>query len=348
MALMGIGAVMVLSASAIPDFIKQADPFATALPQAVWALAGVAVLAVTARCDWRIFRRLAPLLYVVVALLLILVLVPGIGIEAGGSARWLRLAPGLPTIHPAEIAKVTTVLAIAALVESGRARVRTVKGSFTVATVIALPLLLVLAEPDLGTASILAVGGLAAYFVAGAPFRFLVPVVVLGALAAAVALSFNDYQAARITTWLDPWSDPQGAGFHTIQGFIGIARGGLTGVGLGAGEQAASLYLPNAQNDYIFAVIAEETGLAGALLVSGLFLTVVLRGLVIASRAPSVTGVPLPFVSAGGSSLLVLSVAAGILLAISREQGDGRVPLASIAVAAVRRAPVKAQILRGR
>jgi cell division protein FtsW len=378
MALMGIGAVMVLSASAIPDFIKQADPFATALPQAVWTLAGLALLTVTARVDWRLVRRLAPLLYAVVVVLLVLVLIPGVGIEAGGSSRWLRLAPGLPTIHPAEIAKIATVLAIAALVDTGRARVRTVQGSLTVAGVIALPLLLVLAEPDLGTASILAVGGLAAYFVAGAPFRFLVPAVALGVLAAAVALSLNDYQAARITAWLDPWSDPQGAGFHTIQGFIGIARGGLTGVGLGAGEQAASLYLPNAQNDYIFAVIAEETGLAGSLLVSGLFLAVVLRGLVIASRAPSrfasiaaagitaaigfqafanigvvtglfpVTGVPLPFVSAGGSSLLVLSVAAGILLAISREQGDGRVPLASIAVAAARRAPVKAQILRGR
>jgi cell division protein FtsW len=377
-ALMGIGAVMVLSASAIPDFLRRADPFATAAPQAAWTLAALAVLVVGSRLDWRIYRSLATLFYIVACVLLVLVLVPGLGIEAGGSARWLRLAPGLPTIHPAEFAKPATVLFLAMLIESGRARVTTLRGTVIIALAAGLPLLLVLAAPDLGTASVLAVGAAVAYFIGGAPLRVIAPAAVLGALVVALALSVNDYQAARITAWLDPWSDPQGAGFHTIQGFIGIARGGLTGVGLGAGEQAASLYLPNAYNDYIFAVIAEETGLAGSLFVIGLFLLIIVRGLRIALRAPSrfaaitaagitaaigfqafanigvvtglfpVTGVPLPFVSAGGSSLLVFSAAVGILLSIGREEGDGLVPVGAIAVPALRRTPLAPHLRRGR
>lgn len=364
---MGIGTVMVLSASAIPDFLRRADPFATAVPQTAWTLAALLVLLVSSRLDWRIYRSLATLLYAVACIGLVLVLVPGLGIEAGGSARWLRLAPGLPTIHPAEFAKPATVLFLAMLIDSGRARIGTLQGTAIIGLAVGVPLLLVLAEPDLGTASVLAIGAAAAYFIAGAPLRVIAPAAVLGGLVVVAALSMNDYQAARITAWLDPWSDPQGAGFHTIQGFIGIARGGLTGVGLGAGEQAASLYLPNADNDYIFAVIAEETGLAGSLLVIGLFLLVIVRGLRIALRAPSrfaaitatgitaaigfqafanigvvtglfpVTGVPLPFVSAGGSSLLVFSAAVGILLSIGREEGDGLVPVGAIAVPASRR-----------
>lgn len=377
-ALMGIGAVMVLSASAISDFLRRADPFATALPQAVWTIAALVVLFVSARIDWRVYRSLAPLFYIVACVGLVLVLVPGIGIETGGSARWLRLAPGLPTIHPAEFAKPATILFLAMLIESGRVRVTTLRGTALVGLAVGAPLLLVLAEPDLGTASVLAVGAAVAYFIAGAPLRVIIPAAVLGALVVATALSLNEYQAARVATWLDPWSDPQGAGFHTIQGFIGIARGGLTGVGLGAGEQAASLYLPNADNDYIFAVITEETGLLGSLLVIALFLILIVRGLRIALRAPSrfaaisaagitaaigfqafanigvvtglfpVTGVPLPFVSAGGSSLLVFSAAVGILLSIGREEGDGLVPVAAIAVPAARRSPHAPRLRRGR
>jgi cell division protein FtsW len=377
-ALMGIGAVMVLSASAIPDFLRRADPFATAVPQAAWTLAALAVLFIGSRLDWRIYRSLATLFYIVACVGLILVLVPGLGIESGGSARWLRLAPGLPTIHPAEFAKPATVLFLAMLIESGRARVATLRGTLIIGFAAGFPLLLVLAAPDLGTASVLAVGAAVAYFIGGAPLRVIAPAAVLGVLVVALALSVNDYQAARITAWLDPWSDPQGAGFHTIQGFIGIARGGLTGVGLGAGEQAASLYLPNADNDYIFAVIAEESGLAGSLLVIGLFLLIIVRGLRISLRAPSrfaaitaagitaaigfqafanigvvtglfpVTGVPLPFVSAGGSSLLVFSAAVGILLSIGREEGDGLVPVGAIAVPALRRTPLAPHLRQGR
>jgi cell division protein FtsW len=375
---MGIGAVMVLSASAIPDFLRQADPFATAMPQALWTLTGLGVLFLVSRFDWRLYHRLAVAIYAIACLSLVLVLVPGLGIEVGGSARWLRLAAGLPTFHPAELAKPATVLMLAFLVERGTVQISTFRGALSIGLTVGLPLLLVLAEPDLGTAAVLAVAGLTAYLIAGAPIRYIAAAAVGGLLVVALALSLNEYQAARITAWLDPWSDPQGAGFHTIQGFIGIARGGVTGVGLGAGEQAASLYLPNADNDYIFAVIAEETGLLGASVVISLFLVVVSRGLYIALRAPNrftaitaagitaaigfqafanigvvtgllpVTGVPLPFVSAGGSSLLVFSAAVGILLSISRETGDGTVRIGSIATPPRHQRVPPPRLLRGR
>jgi cell division protein FtsW len=377
-ALMGIGAVMVLSASAIPEFLRRDDPFATAMPQALWTLAGLGVIFLASRFDWRLYRRLAVPIYVIACIGLVLVLVPGIGIEAGGSARWLRLVPGLPTFHPAELAKPATVLMLAFLVERGTVQITTFRGALSIGLMVGLPILLVLAEPDLGTAVVLAVAGAVAYLIAGAPIRYIATAAIAGLLVVAFALSLNDYQAARISAWLDPWSDPQGAGFHTIQGFIGIARGGLTGVGLGAGEQAASLYLPNADNDYIFAVIAEETGLLGASVVIFLFLVVVSRGLYIALRAPSrfaaitaagitaaigfqafanigvvtglfpVTGVPLPFVSAGGSSLLVFSAAIGILLSISRETGDGTVRIGSIATPPRHQRVALPRLLRGR
>jgi cell division protein FtsW len=354
LALMGIGGVMVLSASALSDFARTADPFATALPQTLWIFCAIAVLFVASRCSPTLLYRIALPLYVAAVVGLLLVLVPGIGIEVGGSARWLRLAPGLPTIHPAELAKPAVVLFLAALFTDGRVDPRSSRGLLVFATVAGLPLLLTLLEPDLGTGSVIGVAALVTYFAAGGSLRHLIPAAAGAVLLAALFLSINEYQAARIHTWLDPWSDPQGAGFHTIQGLIAIARGGLTGVGLGQGEQAASLYLPNADNDYIYAVIAEETGLLGALAVSLLFLLFIGRGLQIASRASDrfgsvaaagisgaigfqafanigvvtglipVTGIPLPFVSAGGSSLLVLAGAAGLLLAVSREQLPAR------------------------
>lgn len=354
LALMAIGTVMVLSASALSDFARTADPFATAIPQAAWAICAVIVLLVASRLPITLLRAIALPLYITACIGLILVLIPGIGIENGGSARWLRLAPGLPTIHPAELAKPAVILLLASLYGDGRVDARSGRGFIIFGGVASLPLLLTLLEPDLGTSAVIGVAALATYFAAGGSFRHLLPAIALVVIAASGFLLVNDYQAARIAAWRDPFADPQGAGFHAIQGLIAIARGGLTGVGLGQGEQAASLYLPNADNDYIYAVIAEETGLVGALLVSGLFLLLVGRGLLVAARSSSrfgsvtaagisaaigfqafanigvvtgllpVTGVPLPFVSAGGSSLLVLAGAAGLLLAVSRERLPGR------------------------
>jgi cell division protein FtsW len=191
-------------------------------------------------------------------------------------------------------------------------------------------------------------------FAAGASVLWLASLVPVAVAALAFVISSNAYQRARIVGFLDPWSDPQGLGFHTIQGLLALGLGGVFGSGLGSSLQVAGLYLPNAWNDFIFAIIGEELGFAGGLLVIVLFLIVGYRGLRIALGAPDtfggllaagitviivvqafvnigvvlallpVTGITLPFVSAGGSSLIVSLAAVGILLSVSRETAPRR------------------------
>jgi cell division protein FtsW len=209
-------------------------------------------------------------------------------------------------------------------------------------------------EPDLGTSAVVAGAALVLFFAAGANLVMLVSIVPVALAAAAYVISTNAYQRARIIGFIDPWSDPRGLGFHTIQGLLALGLGGVLGSGLGSSVQVSGLYLPNAWNDFIFAIIGEELGFAGGLLVIVLFLIVAYRGLRVALGAPDtfggllaagitvfialqafvnigvvvsllpVTGITLPFVSAGGSSLTVSLAAVGILLSISRESAPRR------------------------
>ncbi len=207
---------------------------------------------------------------------------------------------------------------------------------------------LVFREPDLGTTIVIAVTGLTMFFVAGANLLHLAGLGVAAVSAIAMA-GLRDYQVERIHAWLDPWSDPQGIGFHTIQGLLALGLGGVLGTGLGESRLAGGLYLPNASNDFIFAIIGEEFGLLGAAIVIALFLVLGYQGIRTALSAPDtfgallaagitawlclqafinigvvvalfpVTGITLPFISAGGSSLVISFAAVGILLAVSRE-----------------------------
>ncbi|HJR51578.1 MAG TPA: FtsW/RodA/SpoVE family cell cycle protein, partial [Gemmatimonadales bacterium] len=207
---------------------------------------------------------------------------------------------------------------------------------------------LVFKEPDLGTTSVITVTAFAMLFVAGARLRHFAALGMLG-LVVVVAVGLRSYQLARIHAWLDPWADPLGKGFHTIQGLLALGLGGPFGAGLGESRLAGGLFLPNASNDYIFAIVGEEFGFVGAILVIGLFVVLGYAGVRTALRAPDtfgallaagitawlclqafiniavvvalipVTGITLPFISAGGSSLTISFAAIGILLSISRE-----------------------------
>jgi cell division protein FtsW len=222
--------------------------------------------------------------------------------------------------------------------------------------IIALPVIgLVFKEPDLGTTIVITLTAFTMFFVAGASLRLFAVLIGGGAAAVGLVLTgalsglLKDYQMERIRTFLDPWADPLGTGFHTIQGLLALGLGGLFGSGLGESKLAGGLYLPNAWNDFIFAIIGEEFGFIGAGLVVGLFVLLAYAGIRTALRAPDtfgallaagitawlcyqafinigvvvallpVTGITLPFISAGGSSLLVSFAAAGVLLSISRE-----------------------------
>jgi cell division protein FtsW len=352
--LVAIGILMVYSSSAIRGYIIADDTLAYVGPQALWVVLGGIALVVTSRLDYRYWRVLSIPLYGIALVLLVLVLLPGVGRVVGGAARWLALGP-LPPVHPAEFAKLALVIYLAHWLATRGQRVSGFRTGILPFLVITLPIvLLVVREPDLGTSAVLLGAATVMLFSAGANVLWLAALAPAAVAGIGWVISSNAYQRARIVGFLDPWSDPQGLGFHTIQGLLALALGGVVGSGLGSSLQVAGLYLPNAWNDFIFAIIGEELGFAGGLLVIVLFLIVGYRGMRVALGAPDtfggllaagitvvivvqafvnigvvlallpVTGITLPFVSAGGSSLIVSLAAVGILLSVSRETAPRR------------------------
>ncbi len=348
LALTLLGIAMVYSASGIRALDTLDDPRYYLTWQAVWAAIGLVGMLAAMRVDYHRYRVIAGPLIVLVAILLILVLVPGVGVRAGGAARWLRVGP--VGLQPAELAKLALILYGAAWLggrrtEIGRPAV-ILPFFFVVATLAGL----IVAEPDLGTTIVLVAIAMTMYFVAGARVRVFAAFAGLAAvLGLAVAIE-QPYRLQRFLTFLDPWSDPQGSGFQTIQSLYGLALGGLFGEGLGAGREKFG-FLPAPYTDSIFAVLGDELGLAGTLAVIVLFFVIGYRGIRIALRAPDatgallaagittwlvfqawvnmavvaslvpMTGITLPFISYGGSSLCVGLIAVGILLNIGRESG---------------------------
>jgi len=353
-----LGIAMVFSASGMRALDTLDDPRYFLAWQSVWAVIGLAGMLVAARVDYHRYRAVAlPLLALSVALL-VLVLVPGVGTRAGGAARWLRAGP--VGLQPAELAKLALILYLAAWLSSRRERVTSAQVMIAFLAISASVAGLVFAEPDLGTAIVVAAIALAMYFVAGARLRVFGALALLAVVLGLAAAAAQPYRLQRILTFLDPWSDPRGAGFQTIQSLYGLALGGVFGEGLGAGREKFG-FLPAPYTDSIFAVLGDELGLAGTLGVILLFLVIAYRGVRIALRAPDptgaliasgvtvwivfqawvnmgvvaslvpMTGITLPFISYGGSSLCVGLIAMGILLNVGRQ--------ASHAPASVPRAP---------
>lgn len=342
-----LGLVMILSASSVSSFARYGSSFLFFRKQALWALIGLVGFLFFARLDYRKLKGFGYLSFAASIVLLVAVLVPGIGITAGGSARWI--GAGSFSLQPSELAKLALVL-FAADVFSRKDESSLRQFSHT-----ALPMLpslavlafLVMAQPDLGTTVILGTVGFGMLFVAGAPFAYLLPVGVGGMGIAGIAAVAEPYRRARLLAFLDPWKDPLEGGYHTIQSLIALGSGGFFGVGLGASRQKW-LYVPNAHTDFIYAILGEEIGLLGTLVVLGLFAFLAYLGIRIARSAPDrfgmliasgitiwmasqalvnmgavtatlpVTGVPLPLVSFGGSSLVITLIAIGILTSIAK------------------------------
>ena len=348
--LVGIGVLMVFSASAMNSLMKSNDAYGAGGKQLVYAIIGACFMYIFSATDYRRWRSLAPFAMLTAIALLIAVLIPGVPTEAG-LRRSLSVGP--ISIHAAEAAKFALILFLADLLaRRGHEIGKTFETMLAPLLAIGLSVLLVLVEPDLGTASILGLIGFSLLFVAGVPLRWVLAPGI-GAAAVAIALMFtNGYQAARLGGFSDPFSDPTGSTYQTLQGLIAMAVGGPLGSGLGSSQQLGGINVPYAWNDYIFAVIGEEAGLLGMLIVITCFMAIALRGLRTARRAPDtygaliatgivvwisgqafvniavvlalmpVTGVPLPLVSQGGSSLIVLMAAIGLLLSVSRETMD--------------------------
>ncbi|MFI5226375.1 MAG: putative lipid II flippase FtsW [Candidatus Limnocylindrales bacterium] len=349
-ALVAIGVLMVYSSSAMSSYLADDDSFKIVGPQVVWAAVGLVAMVVVSRIDYRYWRLASVPLYVMaLGLLAVVVFVPSLNYVVGGSARFLRIGP-LPLFHPAEFAKLALVVYLAHWFAKRGTSVRGFWRGTVVFLVITVPVVgLVLREPDLGTSAVLGLTAFALFFVAGANLFHLLALGGAALAAVATVIASHPYQLTRIKAFLDPWSDPAGAGFHTIQGLMALALGGVLGAGLGESRLAGGLFLPNAYNDFIFAIIGEEFGLIGGGLVIILFVVVAYQGIRTALAAPDtfgallaagitawiciqafinigvvvalvpVTGITLPFVSAGGSSLAITLTAVGILLAVSRE-----------------------------
>ena len=351
--LSSLGLLMVYSSSGINALLQVSDPFAVVGPQAFWAILGAVVLVVCMRLDYRYLRLISIPAYVFALILLVVVLLPPIGpihpVEVGGSTRWLEIGP-LPRMHPAEIAKMALVIYLAHwLAKRGTKASSLFNGLIPFLLITGPVLFLVFLEPDLGTMGVLTLTAFTMFFVAGGSLWQLALVVPAGIAALAFFVSHSAYQMARVQAFLDPWADPQGIGFHTVQGLLAIGTGGVLGIGLGESRQPGQLHLPAAQTDFVYAVLSQELGFIGGVLVIGLYLLLAYRGIRVALRAPDtfgallavgitawlvlqafinigvvvvlipITGITLPFVSQGGSSLLVSLAAVGVLLSISRE-----------------------------
>jgi cell division protein FtsW len=347
-ALAAIGILMVYSSSAMKAFLQRDDTFAIVGPQIQWAALGMVAMVAMMRIDYRWLRVASVPLFAIGIVGLILVFVPQLNVVVGGSMRWLKVGP-LPAVHPAEFMKLALVIYLAHWFAKRGGGVRSLWGGTLPFLVITGPVvLLVLLEPDLGTSSVLAFTAFTMFFLAGANLIHLAGIAA-AAVPAVLLLLLRGYQMDRISAWIDPWKDQTGLGFHSVQGYLALALGGLVGAGLGESRLAGGLFLPNASNDFIFAIIGEEFGLLGAGLVILLFLVFGYLGIRTSLGAPDtfgallaagitgwiciqafiniavvvglipVTGIPLPFVSAGGSSLIISFAAIGILLSVSRE-----------------------------
>ena len=348
MALTAIGIVMVYSASSVRSYFSSADPAAQGMEQIVWAGIGLTGLLVASRVDFRHLRYLAIPIFVITLVLLALVLVPGIGSEFNGSRRWI-VVPGVGSLQPAEFAKLAVVLYLAHWLDRRGTEARSLwNGLVPFGLLLAPGFVLIAMEPDLGTAGVYVIAAGSVFFMAGANLFYLSAIGSAVLAGAWLMVSSTSYQLERIQTFLDPFRDPLDAGYNTVQALFALGLGGITGLGLGESKQKY-LYLPAPSTDFIFAIIGEEWGLIGTLTIVALFVVIAYQGYRIAINAPDtfsgllacgittwlvvqalinmmvvtallpVTGIPLPFISAGGSALTINLAAVGILLSISRE-----------------------------
>ena len=342
-----VGLMMVLTASSVSAFDTYGSSWHIARLQFLWVMAGAVICFGVSRVDYRRWRKLAVPMLVVCVSLLVLVLVPGVGVKVNGARRWFALGP--LHLQPSELAKIALVLFLANLLDRRVRRMDdwrvTVRPTLAVFSVIAVLLML---EPNLGTTLVMGIVVLAMLFAAGAPVRPLAIVAISGGAVASLLAVAAPYRMARVMAFLDPWATYETSGYQNIQSLVGVASGGLTGAGIG-GSRAKWGFLPEAHTDFIFAVIGEEFGLIGALVVVGLFAALCIVGVRIVLLAPDrfgslvaagitvwfgaqafvnigavlgmlpITGLPLPFVSYGGTALVVSMASAGILLNVARQ-----------------------------
>ena len=346
-ALTAFGLIMVFSASEVQGWLWFHNPAYYFEHQLIWLALGLVLLFAAASIDYHRLRPLAWPLGVVTVVLMVLVLLPHFGVEVNGARRWLRLGP--LQMQPAELAKIAAIVFMALWLERHRDRLSSLEnGVVPFLALLGFTVLLVILERDLGTTLIVAGILLAQFLVAGGRKRHVLLLALIMVLCGYLFIRMEPYRLQRILAFVDPWSDPLNTGFQAIQSVVALGSGGFAGLGLGHSIQKYQ-WLPFAHTDFIFAIVGEETGLLGTSAVLGLFGLFAYRGYRVALKAPDAfgsllatgvttwialqaliniaavtvtlptTGIPLPFISYGGSSLAITLLAVGILLNVSTQ-----------------------------
>lgn len=341
------GIIMIYSASSIWAEYKFHDAFKFVKAQGIFFLAGIVLMNALLKIDYSVYQKHANKILGICFLLLVLVLIPGIGTVRNGSRSWFGL--GGFGIQPSEFAKIGLIIYVSKYLANHRKEMRDIKkGVLPILMVIGVFFLLIMLEPDFGTAMVIVLTLVCMIFVSGVKVSFFVKVGFMGLLGIVGLILVAPYRMARIVSFLNPWTDPLGSGFQIIQSLYAIGPGGLLGQGFLNSHQK-HFYLPEPQTDFIFSIISEEFGFLGVLIVVSFFFFLFYRSLKISMRTEDafgkylsfglafgiliqavlnlcvvvglipVTGVTLPFLSYGGSSLLVSMASIGIILNVSRK-----------------------------
>ena len=341
------GLIMIYSASSIWAEYKFHDSFHYVKQQGLFTIAGLILMYIVSKTDYKIYFKKANIILGICLLLLILVLIPGIGSVRNGSRSWFGIGP--LGIQPSEFTKLALIIFTSKYLANSNKFLKSYKkGVFPILGIALFCFGLIMLQPDLGTGLVLMMSVIALLFIAGVNMKFFYGMGLLGLIGVVILIIIAPYRMDRITSFLDPWKDPLGTGFQMIQSMYAIGPGGLLGQGF-LNSRQKHFYLPEPQTDFIFSIIAEEFGVVGAILVCSLFAFILYRGIKIALNSKNlfskylsfgmifqmlfqacmnlavvvglipVTGVTLPFLSYGGSSLLISLISIGILLNISKE-----------------------------
>ncbi len=345
--LLCFGLVMILSASSIRAYSMYGDSYYFFKRQLVSAVVGVFAMLVFMNIDYKFYRKYAKFILLMIIFALTAVLIPGIGQIAGGSRRWIDF--GIIGVQPSELAKLGIIVYVARFISDKKEKIDSfVEGLLPLLIVISIIFALILLEPDLGTAVAIAGTFFIILFIAGININYLF-FLGTGGLALIIAFIFIEgYRRERFFAFLNPWSDPLDTGYHIIQSLLALGSGGIFGVGLGNSKQKF-LYLPEPGTDFIFSILGEEFGLLGTIVILLLYFILAWRGLKIAvsvtdtfasilaagitimivlqavinigvvTASMPITGITLPFISYGGTSLVIMLSGIGILLNISRK-----------------------------
>ena len=341
------GALMIYSSSYVWAEYKFNDPYKYLKSQSIFLIFGYIIMIIISKFPYQKYKKLSNIIFGICFLMLILVLIPGIGTVRNGSRSWFGIG-GLG-IQPSEFTKLGLIIFTSKYLSNNSRDLKDIKkGVFPILTILVLVFALIMLEPDFGTGVVIVMTIVTLLFISGVKMNFFIKIGIIGIIGIVVLILIAPYRLERILSFINPWTDPLGSGFQIIQSLYAIGPGGLLGLGFGNSIQK-HFYLPEPQTDFIFSIISEEFGFPGVLIISSLFITIIYRGFKIAMNCEDlfgkyvafgitfglafqtmlnlmvvvglipVTGVTLPFLSYGGSSLLISLTSMGILLNIGKQ-----------------------------